>query len=85
MKEQEGVCWRCGQEGHVVKNCIADMLEDVKWMIVNHVHIAITSLDNQLFAFVSKEVGGNLLCESAMYGSGKQGKLKQGREEEFAW
>jgi hypothetical protein len=69
----------------MAKNCIADMLEDAKRMIVNHMHIAITGLDDELFTFLSKEAGSNLLCESAMYGSGKQEKLKRRREEEFAW
>jgi hypothetical protein len=29
-KEREGVCWRCGREGHVARNCVADMPEEVK-------------------------------------------------------
>ena len=30
IKDQEGVCWRCGQENHVAKNCITNMPEDIK-------------------------------------------------------
>ena len=78
----ESVC--VGGEGHVAKNCIADMPEDVKRKVVDHAHIAIMSPDNKLFAFVSEEAGSNPLCEPAMYGSEKRGKLKR-RTEEFAW
>jgi len=28
-KERKGVCWRCGRENHLAKNCIADMPEDM--------------------------------------------------------
>jgi hypothetical protein len=27
-KEREGVCWRCGREGHMVRNCVANMPEE---------------------------------------------------------
>ena len=43
---KEGVCWRCGCKGHIAKNCIADMLEDVKWKVLNHAHIATVSEDD---------------------------------------
>ena len=84
-KERVGVCWRCGREGHIAKLCIADMPEDVKRKVVDHAHIAITSPNEELFAFASDEPRDNALCESVVYGSGKQGKLKWRREEEFAW
>ena len=87
-KEREGVCWRCGRENHMAKNCVANMPEDIKRKIVDHANIAITSPDGaipeELFAFAS-EGHNNPLCESVTYGSGKQGKLKLGWEEEFAW
>jgi hypothetical protein len=88
-KEREGVCWRCGRENHVARNCIADMPNDVKQKVVNHANIA-TSPDeaiseSELFAFASDKACNNPLCESIVYGSGKQGKLKPGQEEDFAW
>ena len=83
-KEREGVCWRCGRENHLAKNCIADMPEDVKRKVLDHAHIASTSADDELFAFASDEGRDNSLCELVMYGSGKRGKLKR-RREEFAW
>ena len=70
------------------KNCVANMPEDIKRKIVDHANIAITSPDGampeELFTFAS-EGHNNSLCESVTYGSGKQGKLKSGWEEEFAW
>jgi hypothetical protein len=57
---------------------------DVKWKVINHVHIASTSLDEEMFASTSDEAHNNPLCKSVMDGSRKQGKLKWGREE-FAW
>jgi hypothetical protein len=63
----------------MVKNCIADMLEDVKQMVINHAHITSTSPDDELFAFASEEPDSNPFCKSVTYGSGKQGKCKPGR------
>lgn len=76
MKDQEGVCWRCGQENHVAKNCIANMPEDIKQKAIDHTNLANinsnkVALNNELFAFVS-----------TAFGSRKQGKLKP-RWEEF--
>jgi len=88
-KEREGVCWRCGREGHVARNCVADMPEDVKRKIVDYANIATTCSDevipDGLFAFTSDEGHDNPLCKSVTYGSGKQGKLKSGWERKFAW
>jgi len=85
-KEREGV-W-CGRENHMVRNCITDMLEDVKQKVVDHAHITTASpgeaMPDKLFAFASDEAHNNLLCESITYGSRKQGKLKLG-DKEFAW
>ena len=70
----------------MAKNCVADMPDDVKWKVIDHMHIASTSLDEELFAFASVDADDahdNLFCESVMYGSGKQGKRKC--REEFAW
>jgi hypothetical protein len=78
MKEQEGVCWRCGWENHMARNCVANMPEDVKRKVVDHAHIAITSLDEELFTFASDEAHDNPFCESVTYDSWKQGKLKPG-------
>ena len=77
MKDQEEVYWRCGQENHMVKICIANMPEDVKWKVVDHTNLADTdfnevALDDELFAFVS-----------ITFGLGKQGKLKSRWEEDF--
>jgi Zinc knuckle len=86
MKEHEGVCWQCGREGHMAKNCVANMPDDVKCKVIDHVHIASTSPDEELFAFASAnadDAHNNPFCESVMYGSRKQGKCKC--REEFAW
>ena len=88
-KECEGVCWRCGRENHMARNCVADMPDDVKWKVVNHTNIATgpdeAISESELFAFASDKARNKLFCESIAYGSGKQGKLKPGREEDFAW
>ena len=85
-KEREGVCWRCGRKHHIVKHCIADMPEDIKWKVLDHAHVADIDPEamlSKLFAFVSDT-----------YGSGKHGKLKPGRPRkwigekgtgEFSW
>jgi len=76
-KEKEGVCWRCGCEGHIAKLCVADMPEDIKRKVLDHAHVADTAsgaMLSELFAFASLN-----------YGLGKRGKLKWGREKEFAW
>jgi hypothetical protein len=47
MKEREGVCWRCGRENHVARNCIADMPNDVKQKVfVNPSHMVLGSKRN---------------------------------------
>ena len=67
-----------------MRNCIADMPKGIKWKIVDHAHIASTSVDDELFAFTFDEAYDDPFCESVMYGSGKRGKRKR-RREEFAW
>ena len=73
----------------MARNCVADMPNDVKQKVVNHTNIATgpdeAISESELFAFASDEARNNPLCESVTYGSGKQGKLKLGREEDFAW
>jgi hypothetical protein len=65
------------------------MPKDVKWRVIDHTHIAIASpgeaMPDELFAFAFNEAHDNPLCKSITYGSRKQGKLKSGQEEEFAW
>ena len=46
-KRHEGVCWCCGQSGHVVQNCIADMPIDVKDHILHH-HAHFTAESNNI-------------------------------------
>ena len=91
-KEREGVCWRCGREGHVARNCIADMPEEVKRKVIDHVLVADTDPDvtsPELFAFVS-DTGD----DPPSYSSGKRGKREVGRPRkwigekgagEFSW
>ena len=67
----------------MVKNCVADMLEDVKRKVIDHANIASTSPDKELFAFASDDAHDNPFCESVTYGSGKRGKRKYRKE--FAW
>ena len=67
----------------MAKNCVTDMPEDVKWKVINHMHIVSTSPDEGLFAFVSNDAHDNAFCESVTYGSRKRGKRKC--REEFAW
>ena len=62
----------------MARNCVADMPEDVKWRVVDHTHIAITSPDDELFAFACDEAHNNPFCKSVTYGSGKWGKLRPG-------
>jgi hypothetical protein len=73
----------------MVRNCVADMPDDVKRKVINHANIATgpdeAISESELFAFASDEARNNLFCESIVYGSGKQGKLKPGWEEDFAW
>ena len=38
MKERERVCFRCGRKGHIARNCVADMPEDVKRKVLDHTH-----------------------------------------------
>ena len=54
-----------------MKNCVADMLEDVKRKVIDHANIASTSPDKELFAFASDDAHDNPFCESVTYGSGK--------------
>ena len=68
----------------MVRNCIADMPEDIKWKIIDHAHIASTSVDDEMFVFTFDEAYDDPFCESVTYGSGKRGKRKW-RREEFAW
>jgi hypothetical protein len=91
-KEREGVCWRCGRENHVAKNCVADMPEEVKRKVIDHALVADTDLDAtspELFAFVS-DTGD----DPPLYSSRKRGKRKVGRPHkwigekgvgEFSW
>ena len=75
-KEREGVCWRCGREGHMARNCVADMPEEVKQKVINHALVADTDLDAtspKLFTFVS-DTGDN----PPSYSSRKRGKRKVG-------
>ena len=53
--EWEGVCWRCGREGHVVKNCVADMPEDIKHQVLCYDHAASAVMDSMddLFTFTT--------------------------------
>ena len=68
----------------MARNCIADMPEDIKRKVVDHAHIASTSVNDELFAFAFDEAYDDPFCESVTYGSGKRGKRKR-RREEFAW
>jgi hypothetical protein len=75
-KEWEGVCWRCGQENHMARNCVADMPEEVKQKVINHALVADTNPDvtsPELFAFVS-DAGD----DPPLYISRKHGKHKVG-------
>jgi len=75
-KEREGVCWRCGQENHMVRNCVADMPEEVKQKVINHALVADTDPDAtspELFTFVS-DAGD----DPPSYISRKRGKRKVG-------
>ena len=96
MKEREGVCWRCGQENHTAKNCIADMPEDVKQKVLDHTHVAKVDLDEATsvsFSFVADR-GDDPPSAFVTYGLGKCGKWKPGCPHrwvgkkgirEFAW
>ncbi|KIM83651.1 hypothetical protein PILCRDRAFT_432463 [Piloderma croceum F 1598] len=60
VRTAERVCWRCGRENHVARNCVADMPDDVKRKVANHANIVTTSpdegiFDSELFAFASGE------------------------------
>ena len=91
-KEREGVCWRCGRENHVARNCVADMPEEVKQKVINHALVTDTDLDAtspELFAFVS-DAGD----DPPPYISRKHGKRGVGRPRkwigekgmgEFSW
>jgi hypothetical protein len=76
MKERKGVCWQCGQEGHMARNCVADMLEEVKRKVIDHALVADTDLDvtsPELLAFVF-DAGD----DPPLYSSGRRGKRKVG-------
>jgi hypothetical protein len=100
-KERERVCFRCGREGHIAKNCVADMPEDIKRKVLNHAYVA--DIDPgpdeelySLFAFIS-HAGDNPPSTSVMYSPRKEWKCKPGRHRrpykwigekgkgEFAW
>ena len=81
-KEWEGVCWQCGREGHVAKNCVANMPENVKRKVLDHANIAdIADIEttSELFAFVSDDASDGPPWASVTYGSRKHGKRKPGR------
>ena len=67
------------QENHMVKNCITNMPEDVKWKVIDHTNLADTN-SNQV------ALGDKLFTSiSISFGSRKWGKLKPRWEEDFAW
>ena len=84
-KEREGVCWRCGREGHIAKLCVADMPEDVKRGILEHAHITLFDSgqqdDEELFVCCSEmsRIGGKRKPGRPRKWIGEKGKG------EFAW
>ena len=61
----------------MVKNCVANMPEDVKWRVLDHANIADIETTSEWFAFASDASDGPHTYVT--YGSGKHRKCKPGR------